>query len=481
MELSIQALVERSNEFLEDNPENDSLAPLPDNVRQGLIAISIFACSSFIMTTSLWLYLNYKLITWRRNLRSRAKRVARNIPEPSTIVDLNFDGDGEFPSGQASSNVHEANLRQIHDVRNETPNQFLVLIYNLFLADMHQSAAFLLSASWLRQNGIFIDKATCFIQGYFDSNGDLASSLFITYIAIHTYLSVIKGYQPRQRVLYITIGLIWLFVYSLSTIPVIATMNGREVGGYFVRAGAWCWISRAYEQLRLSTHYLFIFISLVATTSIYSAIYWKLRQQARRSESKIDRHPTFLIYAVFYVLCTLPLALGRVCTMAKLHVPIGYYCFAGTLIAANGILDCIIFSATRHSIVFGSSDMINTKSTGLDTFSFVRTPARNFGHEVTIQGGDPTRNEQPAGIGGWWPALGKGNPKGVKDSQIQTRSVSQESLRGHDPNDMAIHMDVVTSMTVEERRQDARYTGSSSERTSLKSVDIDSVRKGKAG
>lgn len=479
MELSVLALAERSNDFLQENPENDSLSPLPSDVRRGLIAITFFACLSFISTSSLWVYLNYKLITWRRNLRSRAKRVARNIPEPPTIVDLNFEEDSDYPSGQASNKTHERNLRQIHDAKHEVPNQFLVLIYNLFLADMHQSAAFLLSASWLGHNGILINKATCFIQGYFDSNGDLASSLFITYIAIHTYLSVIKGYQPRQRVLYITIVLIWVFVYSLSTIPVIATLNGRSVGGYFVRAGAWCWISRAYEELRLFTHYLFIFISLVATTSIYSAIYWKLRQQAKRSESNIDHYPAFLIYAVSYVCCTLPLALGRVCTMAKLHVPMGYYCFAGTLIAANGILDCIIFSATRHSIVFGTTDMINTTSTGLDTFSFVRTPARNFGHEVTIQGGDPTRNDQPAGIGGWWPSLSKGNPKGANDFQVQTRSVSQESLRGHDTSDMAIHMDVVTSMTVEERRQDARYTGSSSERTSLKSVDIESVRKGK--
>lgn len=475
MDVSILALVERSNNFLEENPENDSLSPLPSNIRQGLIVISILACASFILTSSLFVYLNYKLFTWRRNLRSRAKRVARNIPEPPVIVDLNFKReheDNEHAQGRPSNDAHERNLRQIHAVRNEVPNQFLVLIYNLFLADMHQSAAFLLSASWLGHNGIFIHKATCFIQGYFDSNGDLASSLFITYIAVHTYLSVIKGYQPRQRVLYITVCLIWVFVYSLSTIPVIATMNGRSVGGYFVRAGAWCWISRAYEELRLFTHYLFIFISLVATTSIYLAIYWKLRQQAKMSESKIDRHPAFLIYAVFYVLCTLPLALGRVCTMAKLHVPIGYYCFAGSLIAANGIVDCIIFSATRHSIVFGGAEAVTSKSTGLDTFSFLRTPARNFGHEVMIQGGDHAPDNQAAGIGGWWPGFGKRNSKGFKESQVRTRSVSQESLRG---DDMAIHMDVVTSMTVEERRRTAQFQGLSSEGTSLKSEDLDSV------
>lgn len=241
MALSMLALAERSADYLRDNPESDSISPLPSFFRDGLIAISVFACLSFILTTSLWIYLTYKLVSWRLNLRSRARMVAKNIPDPSSpLHNLDFKNRSiALQQGEHARAVHESNLRQLRDAKNESPNQFLVLIYNLFLADMHQSAAFLLSASWLRHNGIFIHKASCFIQGYSDSNGDLSSSCFITFIAVHTYLSVVKGYEPPQRVLYLLIILIWIFVYSMSTIPLLVTHNGKAVGGYFVRAGAW--------------------------------------------------------------------------------------------------------------------------------------------------------------------------------------------------------------------------------------------------
>jgi hypothetical protein len=36
-----------------------------------------------------------------------------------------------------------------------------------------------------------------------------------------------------------SIGLVWLFVYFISTLPIAITNNGREHGGFFVRAGAW--------------------------------------------------------------------------------------------------------------------------------------------------------------------------------------------------------------------------------------------------
>lgn len=226
--------------------------------------------------------------------------------------------------------------------------------------------------------------------------------------------------------------------------------------------------------MRLATHYIFIFISLVATSSLYVAIFIHFRRQSRLKETvpnlQMNRTPTFLVYAVIYLACTLPLAIGRITAMAHKHVSTSYYCFAGSMIAANGLFDCIIFGSTRHSIVFGSINDVDTKNTGLETFSFMRTPARDLGNEVWIQGGKgKSRSDLSAGVGGWWPSLGKRNSKGPVASRIRERNLSQESLRGEEHNDMAIHMDVVTSMTVEER---ARYPGhSSSEAPSVTSME----------
>jgi hypothetical protein len=241
--------------------------------------------------------------------------------------------------------------------------------------------------------------------------------------------------------------------------------------------------------LRLTTHYVFIFLSLLVTSVVYIAIFFHLRSQSKRDDMtanvRLSHKPAFLVYVVIYVACTLPLALARVTAMAGKDVPITYYCIAGSLMAANGFFDCVIFCMTRHTIIFGSTQDVDSKSTGLETFSFMRTPAGTFGHEVWIQGGfgRSRRDLSGDGVGRWWPSLGRDNSKG-SPSQVHERSLSQESLRGGSlrgpslrgvdlRDDMAIHMDVVTSMTVEKRRtQPARYPEqSSSEAPSVKSVD----------
>jgi hypothetical protein len=44
-------------------------------------------------------------------------------------------------------------------------NQFVFLIYNLVLADIQQSMAFLLNAKWLATNSIIVGTSTCWAQG----------------------------------------------------------------------------------------------------------------------------------------------------------------------------------------------------------------------------------------------------------------------------------------------------------------------------
>jgi hypothetical protein len=104
---------------------------------------------------------------------------------------------------------------------------------------MLQSSAFLLNLSWLTRDAVQVGTRTCFAQGWLISIGDLASSLFIGAIAVHTYLTVVWGYKPRQWVLYFAITGIWIFVHLVSAIGIIATKNGEGNGGYYVRAAAW--------------------------------------------------------------------------------------------------------------------------------------------------------------------------------------------------------------------------------------------------
>lgn len=169
------------------SPDSQTLAPLPPVLSQGLIAVSIFGFLSFFFSTCLFLFLTYRLISWRRKSGSQA-----------------------------------------------STNQFLVLIYNLVLADIQQSMAFLLNTSSLTHNALEVGTRTCWAQGWFVSTGDLASSCFIFAIAMHTFLGVVKGYKLPSLAFYSAIACLWIFIYTMAIVGAAI-----HPGDLYVRAGAW--------------------------------------------------------------------------------------------------------------------------------------------------------------------------------------------------------------------------------------------------
>lgn len=165
-----------------------TLLPLPDVLSHGLVAVSSFGLLSFFCSTSLFFYLTWRLISWRI-----ANRRSKN-----------------------------------------PPNQFLLLIYNLLLADIQQALAFLLNISALRNNAIIVGTPTCWAQGWFVSTGDLASSVFICAIALHTFFGVVKDYRLPTMAFYCCIAAAWAFVYAMAAIGPI--LHGKD---FYVRADAW--------------------------------------------------------------------------------------------------------------------------------------------------------------------------------------------------------------------------------------------------
>ena len=107
-----------------------SLTPLPPVLKHGLVAISFLGFLSFVSSSTLFVYLTYKLVKWR--LRGQARRGY---------------------------------------------NQFLILIYNLLIADIQQSLAFLLTARWLVEDKIDVQTPTCWAEGL---HGALPSQSYLS-------------------------------------------------------------------------------------------------------------------------------------------------------------------------------------------------------------------------------------------------------------------------------------------------------------
>ena len=98
-----------------------------------------------------------------------------------------------------------------------------------------------------------------------------------------------------------------------------------------------------------------------------------------------------ILYPSIYVLCTAPLAIGRIAELAGHEVSLGYLCVTGTMIACNGWLDVLLYTSTRADIVFAEHP--DSDDIGLDTFAFMGK-GHPFGTTTTVEGGPP-----PTGAG----------------------------------------------------------------------------------
>lgn len=241
-----QAATGFHNNLYDSEDASGSISPLPPVLSSGLVAVATFGFLSFL--SSLWLlsYLTYRFVVWHvRPSQPSSKRSTSPEPESPTTSDVNgflVPASALCPPKEEGDNgrlPQTPKMSLLERMQKNPPNQFLILIYNLLFADIQQAMAFLLNITWIANNSLDIENAACWAQGWFVSTGDLASSVFITAIAVHTYLGVVKNYRLPTWIFYSAIACCWSFTYGLGILGVIITDNGSRVGGLYVRAGAW--------------------------------------------------------------------------------------------------------------------------------------------------------------------------------------------------------------------------------------------------
>jgi hypothetical protein len=148
-----------------------------------------------------------------------------------------------------------------------------------------------------------------------------------------------------------------------------------------------CWINDAFSLERLWLHYFWIFIAMFSTSLIYAFIFLYLHRRSRKdpvSRTRVPHGatPLMILYPFIYILCTAPLAAGRIYALAGHTVSLGFFCAAGTMIACNGWLDVLLYASTRSNIVF--SEYPPGEDTGLETFAFMGNRHR-LGTVTTIE------------------------------------------------------------------------------------------------
>lgn len=164
-----------------------SLDPLPDDIRNGMIAMGLFGLVSTISTFTLMSFITYRMVYWKRY----------------------YD-------------------QPIHK------NQVFVLIYNLLLADFQQALSFLISFHWLAQGKLIGPNTQCFAQGWLIQIGDMSSGLWVLAIAVHTFVNLVAQKQIRHKTFVAAVVCLWAFCLLLTAIGPILSKDD-----FFVPAGAW--------------------------------------------------------------------------------------------------------------------------------------------------------------------------------------------------------------------------------------------------
>ena len=109
---------------------------------------------------------------------------------------------------------------------------------------------------------------------------------------------------------------------------------------------------------------------------------------ARQDPKQLQRAAKYMVlYPLVYVICTLPLAAGRMAAIKGITVTYWYYCFAGSAISCCGWLDVLLYACTRRVLVF-SDKPPDVDSLGFDTFGILNSSGHNlYGMTTSIEGG----------------------------------------------------------------------------------------------
>jgi hypothetical protein len=128
----------------------------------------------------------------------------------------------------------------------------------------------------------------------------------------------------------------------------------------------------------------------ITSTSSFAALSCRFPVPDSRTINRAARY--MIIYPTIYVLCTLPLAAGRMAAMTGHIIPYWYYCIAGAAITSCGWLDVLLYAFTRRVLIFSDAPP-PIDECGIETFGIFHSPEEFWSVRTVVEGGvlvDPT-------------------------------------------------------------------------------------------
>ncbi|RDL40858.1 uncharacterized protein BP5553_00837 [Venustampulla echinocandica] len=293
-----------------------SVSPIPDDMRQGMIALSVISLVSCLSTFGLLVFLTYRLWTSRKG--------------------------------------YDAPMYK---------NQYIILIYSLVLSDFQLGLGFFLEVAWIKNNAIISPSSTCWAQGWLVNIGDLGSGFFVLAIGVHTFMSVVLGKRLDLRTVVWASVALWLFAFLLTTIPPVLHPSDM-----FTASGNWCSIAGKYDKTRLFCHYIWVLIAEGLVLLAYLTTFVVVRKRLSVVKSHMNTHNSvkaqkvsnatmyMVLYPLIYVVTTLPLAAFRLASLAGNPMPRQYLMAGGCVMASGGALNCLLYTLTRRIFLIGKSD-----------------------------------------------------------------------------------------------------------------------------
>lgn len=155
-------------------------------------------------------------------------------------------------------------------------------------------------------------------------------------VLITDNVSVVWGIKMPYKDFVAFISGIWAFDIKIITITPLA-IHGADI---FAPSGAWCWINEDYKNIRLRTHYIWIFLAEFGTVCLYAVMYFQLRRQITASSILDNSQMESLkrlcravgcmtIYPIFYLILSPPLAAGCMANANGDLPSIAYFCCVG--------------------------------------------------------------------------------------------------------------------------------------------------------